>query len=430
MNKTGIGIAAGAVLLGAGYIGACWLTGHIYDEQLNQGLQLWNQQPGVRVDWQASRSGLWHRDGLLHVTLSAERLQQFAPFLQELQREPHPLELFVQIQQGVGALNIQGEAQLDPTRGSLVSWLQQAKLANFPHQLDWRFNALNQHLEGNIRLDPWKLVTEEGRVEFALLKMQVSGTLNQKAEIKLDWDGMSAGDESRQLVHLAPVRADIQLENNSGLWLSPDYHVELAGVRYVSPEQNYTLQRLAGEGAIQERGSETDRRLNIQFDSKVELVEMKGQQQNLTIDNMALDFNLQDIDKQGYLALLQSQQASKLGQLQALAAMQQIVSKGMVLTLDTLSLDYNKANFHAQGNVALMADRRPVLGMQQLLARLQAQLDLVARPELVAQVPNGEAMLKPMLSQGFVKQAADGTLSSQLKLTGGKATANGITLPL
>ena len=430
MNKTGIAAVVGVFVLGAGYLGACWLTGNIYDQQLQQRMQLWNQQPGTQVEWQPGDAGLWHRDGVLHVTLSAERVQHYAPFLADLQSEPQPLELFIQVQQGVGALTIQGQAQVDSSRGSLASWLKQAKLQSLPHQVNWQFNAINQHLQGDVRLDPWKVVTDEGRVEFALLKLQASGTLDQQADIQLEWDGMSAGNEATQLVHLAPVRSEIRFENNAGIWLSPAYHVQLAGVRYVSPEQNFTLQQLDGQGAIEEQGSEADRRLNIQFNSKVELVEMKGQQQNFTIDKMALGLDLQNIDKQGYLALLQSQQASTLGQMQTLAAMQQIASKGLAVTLDTLTLDYNKANFHAQGNVALSADQRPVLGLPQLLARLQAQLDLVAMPELVAQLPNGEAMLKPMLSQGYVKQGNDGKLSSQLKLTGGKATANGVALPL
>ena len=65
-----------------------------------------------------------------------------------------------------------------------------------------------------------------------------------------------------------------------------------------------------------------------------------------------------------------------------------------------------------------------------LLERLQAQLDLSAAPELVAQLPNGSSLLKPMLSRGYIKQGGDGKLSSQLKLKAGKASANGVALPL
>lgn len=185
------------------------------------------------------------------------------------------------MQQGVGALTIQGQAQVDSSRGSLASWLKQAKLQSLPHQVNWQFNAINQHLQGDVRLDPWKVVTDEGRVEFALLKLQASGTLDQQADIQLEWDGMSAGNEATQLLHLAPVRSEIRFENNAGIWLSPAYHVQLAGVRYVSPEQNFTLQQWDGQGAIAEQGSETDRRLNIQFNSKVELGRIEGQQREL-----------------------------------------------------------------------------------------------------------------------------------------------------
>lgn len=105
-------------------------------------------------------------------------------------------------------------------------------------------------------------------------------------------------------------------------------------------------------------------------------------------------------------------------------------SKGLALQLDKLSLDYNKSNLQANGHVTLAADPRPLLGIRPLLERLQAQLDLSAAPELVAQLPNGAALLKPMLSRGYIKQGGDGKLSSQLKLMAGKASANGVALPL
>jgi len=187
MKKTGIAAAVGVFVLGAGYLGACWLTGNIYDQQLQQRMQLWNQQPGTQVEWQSGDTGLWHRDGVLHVTLSAERLQHYAPFLTDLQSEPQPLELFIQVQQGVGALTIQGQAQVDSSQGSLATWLKQAKLQTLPHQVNWQFNAITQHVQGDVRLDPWKVLSDEGRVEFALLKLKASGTLDQQADIQLEW---------------------------------------------------------------------------------------------------------------------------------------------------------------------------------------------------------------------------------------------------
>lgn len=61
----------------------------------------------------------------------------------------------------------------------------------------------------------------EDKVDFALLKLEASGEINQQADLQLEWDGLSAGNESHQLIYLAPVRANLQLQNVDGAWLSP-----------------------------------------------------------------------------------------------------------------------------------------------------------------------------------------------------------------
>ena len=425
MNKVGVAAAIGVVALGGLYVGASWLTGQVYDEQQQLQLQLWNRQAGVKAQWQATDSGLWQRDGVLQLTLAPEWVNQYAPGLSQ-----EPVELFLQVEQSLQPLYIRGSAQLDLSRGSLASVLQQTNLKALPHQLAWQVNALSQGFATQLRIDPWKMQLPEDKIEFALLKLDASGEINQQADLQLEWDGLSAGNESRQLIYVAPVHAAFQLQNNEGLWLSPDYRIDVAGVRYISPEQSLILQQLKGQGSIVELASNSGMRLNLHFDSKLQSLEMVGAQNNFSVENLDLGFNLLDIDKQGYLTLLRSSSQSNLGQMAALAAMQQITSKGMGLQLDTLSLDYNKANLQAKGHVTLSADPRPILGMQQLLERLQAQMDLSATPELVAQLPNGPAMVKPMVSRGYIKQGADGKLSSQLKLMAGKASANGVALPL
>ena len=424
MNKVGIAAAVGVVALSAAYVGASWYTGKVYDEQLQFQLQSLNQQPGIKAQWQPSSGSLWSRDGVLQLTLAPEFTDQYVA---GMSREP--VELFLQLEQSIQPLYVHGSAHLDGARGSLAPLLQKLKL-EFPHQLNWQVNALTQSFAADVRLDPWKLQLPDDKIDFALLKLQVKGTIDQQADVQLEWDGLSAGNESRQLIYVAPVRATFQLQNHEGLWLSPDYRLDVAGVRYISPEQSLILQQLKGQGSMLELASDSGMRLNLHFDSKLQSLEMMGAQSNFSVENLDLGVNLLDIDKQGYLTLLRSSSQSNLGQMAALAAMQQITSKGMGLQLDTLSLDYNKANLQAKGHVTLSADPRPILGMPQLLERLQAQMDLSATPELVAQLPNGPAMVKPMVSRGYIKQGADGKLSSQLKLMAGKASANGVALPL
>ena len=430
MNKVGVVAAIGAVALGGLYVGASWLTGQFYDEQQQLQLQLWNQQPGVKAQWQSTDSGLWQRDGVLQLTLAPEWVNQYAPGLSQ-----EPVELFLQVDQSIQPLYIRGSAQLDLSRGSLASALQQTNLKTLPHQLAWQVNALSQGFATQLRIDPWKMQLPEDKVEFALLKLDVSGEINQQADLQLEWDGLSAGNESHQLIYLAPVRANLQLQNMDGAWLSPGYRLNLAGARYISPQQSLILQQLEGDGSLQELSGDSAARLNIHFNSKLQSLAVSGNNANFSIENLALGLNLLDVDKQGYLNLVQSSGHSNLGhsnlgQMQAMAAMQQISSKGLALQLDKLSLDYNKSNLQANGHVTLAADPRPLLGIRPLLARLQAQLDLSAAPELVAQLPNGASLLKPMLSRGYIKQGGDGKLSSQLKLMAGKASANGVALPL
>lgn len=430
MNKVGVVAAVGVVALGGLYVGASWLTGQFYDEQQQLQLQLWNQQAGVKAQWQSTDSGLWQRDGVLQLTLAPEWINQYAPGLSQ-----EPVELFLQVEQSIQPLYIRGSAQLDLSRGSLASALQQTHLKTLPHQLAWQVNALSQGFATQLRIDPWKMQLPEDKVEFALLKLDVSGEINQQADLQLEWDGLSAGNESRQLIYLAPVRANLQLQNMDGTWLSPGYRLNLAGARYISPQQSLILQQLEGDGSLQELSGDSAARLNIHFNSKLQSLAVSGSNANFSIENLALGLNLLDVDKQGYLNLVQSSGHSNLGhsnlgQMQAMAAMQQISSKGLALQLDKLSLDYNKSNLQANGHVTLAADPRPLLGIRPLLERLQAQLDLSAAPELVAQLPNGSSLLKPMLSRGYIKQGGDGKLSSQLKLMAGKASANGVALPL
>ncbi len=430
MNKMGVAAAIGVVALGGLYVGASWFTGQVYDEQQQLQLQLWNRQAGVKAQWQATDSGLWQRDGVLQLTLAPEWVNQYVPGLSQ-----EPVELFLQVEQSIQPLYIRGSAQLDLSRGSLASALQQTNLKTLPHQLAWQVNALSQSFATQLRIDPWKMQLSEDKVDFALLKLEASGEINQQADLQLEWDGLSAGNESHQLIYLAPVRANLQLQNVDGAWLSPGYRLNLAGVRYISPQQSLILQQLEGDGSLQELSGDSAARLNIHFNSKLQSLAVSGDNANFSIENLALGLNLLDVDKQGYLNLVQSSGHSNighsnLGQMQAMAAMQQISSKGLALQLDKLSLDYNKSNLQANGHVTLAADPRPLLGIRPLLERLQAQLDLSAAPELVAQLPNGASLLKPMLSRGYIKQGGDGKLSSQLKLMAGKASANGVALPL
>lgn len=106
---------------------------------------------------------------MLQLTLAPEFTDQFAA---GMSREP--VELFLQIEQSIQPLYVHGSAHLDGSRGSLAPLLQQLKL-EVPHQAGAWVNALSQGFEADVRLDPWKLQLPADKIDFALLKLQVSG---------------------------------------------------------------------------------------------------------------------------------------------------------------------------------------------------------------------------------------------------------------
>lgn len=424
MNKKGIALGITLALLVGGYVGGCVLTGMFYDKAWEAQLEQLNQQPGMQWQWQDTAHSLRQRDGILTVNLDTDRVAKSFPMLGD-----QPLTLVMKVHQSVEPLFLRGEAEFDSHQGSLGGWLKQIQMNELPHSIRWSINALTQGFTGHIRFDPWKWAGQGNRIEFAQLDVQTAGRMNQHGRINLDWEGLSAGDESQQLVHLAPVHTSMSMKNQNGIWLSDDYQFRFDGIRLVSPEQRITLQNLTGQGSLVEHDEVDNKRFDLNFSSQVKAIELAGTAHDLNINNLMLALSINDLDQQGYLAMMQLANQPQPDQWQALTVLQQLLSKGLSVKLGTLSLDYNKANVRAQGNLAVAGNQGPILGLPQLLARLHGKLALVATPELVAQIPNGSNMLSPMLAQGYVKRSDDGSLQTELRIDGGKASANGVALP-
>ena len=425
MKKILVGAVGVAVLAGAAYAGGCWFTGSQYDSNVAKELEQLNRQTGIKAQWLPSQSGLNVRHGVLQVTLAPEFFAQFGAA-----EDAKPVELFFNVQQSVAPLYLRGDATLDQTKGSIAGVLQQLKLKAIPHQLSWSYNALTQSSSADMSVDGWKLDMPTAKVDFAKLKLHSQGKVGSEADVTFSWEGINVSDAQHQQLYLAPSKGQAHLTRVANAWVSPQNSFELQGLKFVSPDTSFTLDKLLSNGSIAEPSAK-DAKLDMSYQTQIASLKVENPTYPFVIDNFALGLKLTGLDKSSYLSLVEQTSQQHVDQAKAMAALAQLLKKGAGLTLSELSLNFNKANLQAKGKLDLAAnDKLEVANIPSLLAQLQGQLDLNAAKELVAMVPNGQQMLAPMMSAGYIKQGADGKLSVQLKLADSKATANGLPLPL
>ena len=424
MKKILVGAVGVAVLAGAAYAGGCWFTGSQYDSNVAKQLVQLNQQNGVKAQWVPVQSGLTARHGVLQVTLAPEFFAQFGG-----PADAKPVELFFNVQQAVAPLYLRGEATLDQSKGSIAGILQQLKLKAIPHQLSWSYNALTQGTTADMSVDSWKLDLPTAKVDFAKFQLHSQGKVNSEADVTFSWDGLNVSDEQQQF-YLAPSKGQAHLNRVANAWVSPQNSFELQGLKFVDPESSVTLDKLVSSGSIDEQ-SKQDAKLDMSYQTQIASLKVENPSYPFVIDNFALGLKLTGLDKSSYMSLVEQSGQQHVDEAKTMAALEQLLKKGAGLTLSDLSLNFNKANLQAKGKLDLAAnDKLEVANIPSLLAQLKGQLDLVAAKELVAMVPNGQQMLAPMMSAGYIKQGADGKLSVQLKLADSKATAIGLPLPL
>ena len=422
MQKKLVGIAVVAAIAGAAYAGGCWYAGSLYDSNITAELAQINQQKGVKAEWLPGAHGLTRRDGVLQVTLQPEFFNQ--------DPAAKPVELFFNVAQGLSPVSLKGEAQLDLTKGSIAPLLQQLQLKQIPHQLSWSYNVVTKGMTSDLQVDAWKLDSPEAKVDFAKLNIHSEGTFDSNANVTFSWEGVSASNGEQEQFYVAPAKGHTRLQKEGNAWFSPQSAFELAGFKFIAPDNSVTIDKLVSSGGISEAGADAER-LELMSKLQVAKVQLQSAAFPLEIENLALDLKLSGVDKGSYLTLIEQGSQQKVDEAKAMAAAEQLLKKGLSLSLDNLSLSVNKAPLQAKGGLQLAAnDKLQVNNIPFVISQLKGQLDLNAGKELVAMIPNGPQMLGPMVSAGFVNQATDGKLSVQLKLADGKTTANGQPLPL
>ncbi|MGL4207557.1 MAG: DUF945 family protein [Aeromonadaceae bacterium] len=425
MKNKLVGAVGVAVLAGAAYAGGCWYTGSQYDSNVAKQLELLNQQPGISAQWLPGQSALNARHGVLQITLAPEFFAQHGAA-----DDAKSVELFFNVEQSVAPLYLRGEAVLDQTKGSIADVLQQLQLKAIPHQLRWSYNALTQSAVADMSVDGWKLDTPTAKVDFAKFQLHSQGKVGSQADVTFSWEGLKVSDDEHQELYLAPSKGQVQLSRVANAWVSPQNSFELQGLKFVSPDTSLTLDKLVSNGSIAEQGSQ-DTKLDMSYQTQIASLTVENPAYPFVIDNFALGLKLTGLDKASYLSLVEQTSQQHVDEAKAMAALEQLLKKGAGLTLSELSLNFNKASLQAKGNLDLAAnDKLEMANIPSILGLLKGELELNAAKELVAMVPNGQQMLAPMMSAGYIKQGADGKLSVQLKLADRKATANGLPLPL
>ncbi len=424
MKKIIVGAVGIAALAGAAYAGGCWYTGLQYDTNVAKQLEQLNQQAGVKAQWLPGQSALTVRHGVLQVTLAPEFFAQFGA-----EDDAEPVDLFFNVHQSVAPLYLRGDATLDQTKGSVAELLQQMKLKEIPHLISWSYNALTQSSTADMRVEGWKLDSPRAKVDFAKLHIHSQGKVDSEADVTFSWEGLSVSDQEQQF-YLAPSKGQALLSRVANAWVSPQNSFELQGVKFVSPDSSFTLEKLHSSGSIAE-DSAKESKLDMSYQTQIASVKVANPSYPFEIDNFALGMKLTGLDKSSYLSLVEQTSQQQVDQVKAMAALEQLLKKGAGLTLSELSLNFNKANLQAKGSLDLAAnDKLNMNDISSIKAALKGELDLNAANELVAMVPNGQQLLAPMMGAGYIKQGADGKLSVQLKLADNKATANGLPLPL
>lgn len=429
MNKGVIALLVGC--LGAtALLGGTWATGRVYERQFATQLAALNRQPGLHLNWQPHQQELFQRTGLLHLQVDQDFFNHYQP---EVELE-QPLDLYLQTKETVLPLHVSGWGRLDPARGSLAELLEAMQLTDLPHELRWRTNVLSHSALLDFTMSHWQVNEKAAMLDFRPLTLHAEGDGRDSASVVFEWQGMELQTRSGVQLAIEPISGSSALQRLGQVWYSPENRVAIRSIKYRAPEERFFLQDMLLTGTISERRENEGVNLDMQYRARFELFNYKrleADAEPLVLDHLELGIGIRGVDRAGYEALLNRTQGAGNQMVALVEGLTELSPRGMELSLDPCSVNVNREPFKARGHLVLSPlATDSVTGLQELMPLMTGELTVVAAPGLISMLPDGEQQVAPLLLMGYVKREPDGNLSLELKLANGKASANGIPLPL
>jgi hypothetical protein len=414
---------AGAALIGAG-LGACWYTGSEFDRQLAQQIIKLREQSGIELQWQPSRSNLLHRDGEMRLIIGPEALAQ----LDDELSHGEPIMLAFKVEGLILPLYVKSHLLLDTEQGSLAPLLASQGLKEWRLELSSLTNLLTQGSQSKLNIAALSLKHEQGKMTFQPLQADYSGDLVGNGHMTLNWAGMSLHEtQSGADMVLADLKGSAELRDVDGSWLSPQSDMTLASFSLQQPQDGLrvSLQRLTSHSRLEGEDAQT---LSNRYQIQLAALDMANDTDNLALTDAKLDLEVKGLDLAGYQALQALSAEGNLDQQALLAALDQVLGRGLTLTLTDLSSRLNGEPASLTGELTLASTTLASLaGEEDGMKALSGLFQLNLSEGMGEAVPQLAPMLLQLQQLGYLK-VQQSNLKAELKLQEGKLTVNELPL--
>jgi hypothetical protein len=414
---------AGSALIGAG-LGACWYTGSEFDRQLAQQIIKLREQSGIELQWQPSRSNLLHRDGEMRLIIGPEALAQ----LDDELSHGEPIMLAFKVEGLILPLYVKSHLLLDTEQGSLAPLLASQGLKEWRLELSSLTNLLTQGSQSKLNIAALSLKHEQGKMTFQPLQADYSGDLVGNGHMTLNWAGMSLHEtQSGADMVLADLKGSAELRDVDGSWLSPQSDMTLASFSLQQPQDGLrvSLQRLTSHSRLEGEDAQT---LSNRYQIQLAALDMANDTDSLALTDAKLDLEVKGLDLAGYQALQALSAEGNLDQQALLAALDQVLGRGLTLTLTDLSSRLNGEPASLTGELTLASTTLASLaGEEDGMKALSGLFQLNLSEGMGEAVPQLAPMLLQLQQLGYLK-VQQSNLKAELKLQEGKLTVNELPL--
>ena len=458
-SKLVLSLVGIAVVGGIAAAASSWYTAQKLDEYVQTGVENINRSNVMRASWYPQLSFPFSRGGVLHIVILSKQMQENAKRepvnsgdpeslqrVQEHMSEPmeeekqKPFDLYINVSNKMFPFIVKGEATLDMTRGTPYELVQRKEVpASLPVSMAWTYKAYNQDFDLRLSMDRWSVQQPARNVEVGAAEISLEGNMQDELELNYAWDGVKASGQQpdRSELQIMPLDGVALLRNFSGIWISPEGHSQLNGMRIADADGKTEMGQLRFDSVMDETVTPTGPVLNTKQRISVSDFSVQTPQQQFTINDLSLGLNFSGLNKQGLEELAQQARAEKPDFMQMMKSLNKITTKTMRLELAPASMKLNKGTVTASGTLESLP-----FEVEQLIRAsaadtpnpfrymLQGNLTVSAESNAVLALPGEMRQQIAALQQdGFIKADNKG-LSSNMQLQGGQLTVNGKNVPL
>lgn len=458
-SKFVVTLAGVAVAVTASAVGTSIYTAKKLDEYVQTTIDHLNTSNVVRASWYLKSSLPFSRNGVLHLVMLNDRMrenvgtqpvinsdpeslqrvqEQMAQPLTEESRKP--VDLYINITNTTFPFIVKGEASLDMTRGTAAELVKRRALpATLPISMTWKFVAPTQDFGLRLSMDSWSIAQPDQDVNVGAAELSLKGDMSKSLELNYAWDGLKANGRTNghNVVEIMPVDGSSLLRNFSGIWIAPEGHMRLTGMKVSASDSKLDMGELQFNSVMDEAMTETGAILNIKDKVTLSKLDMKSAQDNVNVEDFQLGVNFTGLNKQGLEELAQQAQAKQPDVMQMMKSLNKITGKSLRLELAPFQMKLNKATVMATGKLETLPFEVEQL-MRAAAANTPEPFKYMLQGDLDVSVETGALQILPttmrqqleaLQQQGYVRLDNKG-MSSNLLLRGGVVTANGKVVEL